>query len=409
MKLWIKYLIGITLGILAAIILPMENRTVSDTLSFLTELAIRFGRYTLLPTLFFGVAISVFKLRVGNHLWSVSLWIAATLVATAVVLTLLGLLSILIIQLPRIPIPTGKVTEVPSISVKELVFSLLPFSSFQSLLDGVYLLPVFVFAGLAGAGCSVDLSDSKPTISLFDSLARVSYSVMGFFVDMLAIGMIAISCYWMVDALAVFRAGMYLPLILMLLALFLLIVCVIYPLALRFLCQGTRSIRVLYASICPILVAFFSGDANLTLPVAMRHGSESLGIKRRVNSLSYPLLAIFARSGSALVTSVCFVMILRSYSSLSISLADIMWIGMSSLVLSFLLGGLPVGGTFVALTIMCTVYGRGFEAGYLLLKPAAAIIGACAAAIDAATMMCGSYFVAFKTKTIDHYDMKHFI
>ena len=409
MKLWIKYLIGITLGILAAIILPMENRTVSDTLSFLTELAIRFGRYTLLPTLFFGVAISVFKLRVGNHLWSVSLWIAATLVATAVVLTLLGLLSILIIQLPRIPIPTGKVTEVPSISVKELVFSLLPFSSFQSLLDGVYLLPVFVFAGLAGAGCSVDLSDSKPTISLFDSLARVSYSVMGFFVDMLAIGMIAISCYWMVDALAVFRAGMYLPLILMLLALFLLIVCVIYPLALRFLCQGTRSIRVLYASICPILVAFFSGDANLTLPVAMRHGSESLGIKRRVNSLSYPLLAIFARSGSALVTSVCFVMILRSYSSLSISLADIMWIGMSSLALSFLLGGLPVGGTFVALTIMCTVYGRGFEAGYLLLKPAAAIIGAFAAAIDAATMMFGSYFVAFKTKTIDHYDMKHFI
>ncbi len=409
MKLWIKYLIGITLGILAAIILPMENRTVSDTLSFLTELAIRFGRYTLLPTLFFGVVISVFKLRVGNHLWSVSLWIAATLVATAVVLTLLGLLSILIIQLPRIPIPTGKVTEVPSISVKELVFSLLPFSSFQSLLDGVYLLPVFVFAGLAGAGCSVDLSDSKPTISLFDSLARVSYSVMGFFVDMLAIGMIAISCYWMVDALAVFRAGMYLPLILMLLALFLLIVCVIYPLALRFLCQGTRSIRVLYASICPILVAFFSGDANLTLPVAMRHGSESLGIKRRVNSLSYPLLAIFARSGSALVTSVCFVMILRSYSSLSISLADIMWIGMSSLVLSFLLGGLPVGGTFVALTIMCTVYGRGFEAGYLLLKPAAAIIGAFAAAIDAATMMFGSYFVAFKTKTIDHYDMKHFI
>ena len=409
MKLWIKYLIGITLGILAAIILPMENRTVSDTLSFLTELAIRFGRYTLLPTLFFGVAISVFKLRVGNHLWSVSLWIAATLVATAVVLTLLGLLSILIIQLPRIPIPTGKVTEVPSISVKELVFSLLPFSSFQSLLDGVYLLPVFVFAGLAGAGCSVDLSDSKPTISLFDSLARVSYSVMGFFVDMLAIGMIAISCYWMVDALAVYRAGMYLPLILMLLALFLLIVCVIYPLALRFLCQGTRSIRVLYASICPILVAFFSGDANLTLPVAMRHGSESLGIKRRVNSLSYPLLAIFARSGSALVTSVCFVMILRSYSSLSISLADIMWIGMSSLVLSFLLGGLPVGGTFVALTIMCTVYGRGFEAGYLLLKPAAAIIGAFAAAIDAATMMFGSYFVAFKTKTIDHYDMKHFI
>ena len=409
MKLWIKYLIGITLGVLAAIIIPMDSRTASDVLNFLTELAIRFGRYTLLPTLFFGIAIAVYKLRLNKRILSVSFWILVVLVATAVMLTLLGLLSILIVQLPRIPIPTGKVTEIPSISIKELVLKLLPFSSFQSLLDGVYLLPVFIFAGLAGAGCSVDLGDSKATVSLFDSLARVCYSIMGFFVDMLAVGMIAISCYWMVDAMAVFKTGMYLPLIIMLFVLFLLVVCVIYPFALRFFCRGTRSIRVLYASITPILVAFFSGDSNLTLPVAMRHGSESLGIKRRVNSVSYPVFAIFARSGSALVTAICFIVILRSYSSLSISFADIMWIGTTSLCLSFLLGGMPVGGTFVALTIMCTTYGRGFEAGYLLLKPVAAIIGAFATAIDAATAMFGSYFVAFKTKSINHYDMKHFI
>ena len=409
MKLWIKYLIGITLGVLAALIIPMDSRTASDVLNFLTELAIRFGRYTLLPTLFFGIAISVYKLRLNKRVLSVSFWIIVVLVVTAVMLTVLGLLSILIVQLPRIPIPTGKVTEIPSISIKELVLKLLPFSSFQSLLDGVYLLPVFLFAGLAGAGCAVDLGDSKASVSLFDSLARVSYSVMGFFVDMLAVGMIAISCYWMVDAMAVFKTGMYLPLIIMLFVLFVLIVCVIYPFALRFFCQGTRSIRVLYASITPILVAFFSGDSNLTLPVAMRHGSESLGIKRRVNSVSYPVFAIFARSGSALVTAICFIVILRSYSSLSISFADIIWIGATSLCLSFLLGGIPVGGTFIALTIMCTSYGRGFEAGYLLLKPVAAIIGAFATAIDAATAMFGSYFVAFKTKSINHYDMKHFI
>ena len=409
MKLWIKYLIGITLGILEAIIIPMESRTASDVLNFLTELAIRFGRYTLLPTLFFGVAISVYKLRINNRIVSVSFWIIAVLAVTAVMLTILGLLSILIVQLPRIPIPTGKVTEIPSISVKELVLKLLPFSSFQSVLDGVYLLPVFVFAGLAGAGCSVDLGDSKATVSLFDSLARVSYSVMGFFIDMLAVGMIAISCYWMVDAMVVFKTGIYLPLIIMLFILFLLIVCVLYPLALRFFCPGTRSIRVLYASITPILVAFFSGDSNLTLPIAMRHGSESLGIKRRVNAVSYPVFTIFARSGSALVTAICFVVILRSYSSLSIFFAVILWIGVTSLCLSFILGGMPVGGTFVALTIMCTTYGRGFEAGYLLLKPVAAIIGAFATAIDAATAMFGSYFVAFKTKSINHYDMRHFI
>lgn len=409
MKIWIKYLIGITLGILAAIILPLESRFANDAMNFLSEFAIRFGRYTLLPTMFFGAAISVFKLRTGNRFWPVSLWIVVVLVATAMALTLIGLISILIIRLPRIPIPTGKVAEIASINVQELIFNLLPFSSFQSLADGVYLLPAFVFAGLAGAGCSVDISDSKPAVTLFDSLARVFYSVMSFFVDMLAVGMIAISCYWMVDAIAVFNEGLYLPLILMLFIISLLVICLLYPLVLRFTCKGTRSVRVLYASICPILVALFSGDANLTLPVAMRHGSESLGIKRRVNSIAYPIFSIFARSGSALITAVCFVVILRSYSSLSISFADVSWIAFTSFVLSFLLGGIPVGGTFVALTIMCTMYGRGFEAGYLLLRPAAGIIGAFATAIDAATAMFGSYFVAFKTKTIEHYDMKHFI
>lgn len=409
MKLWIKYLIGIVLGLFAAVIIPMESPLVSNALNFLAEFSIRFGRYTLLPTLFFGAAISVFKLRTGGRILSTSLWILVVLVAAAVTLALVGLLSILIVRLPRIPIPTSKVTEVASVSVRDLVMGLLPFSSFQSLMDGVYLLPAFVLAGLAGAGCAVDTSDSKVAISLFDSLARVSYSVMGFFVDMLAVGMIAVSCYWMVDAAAVFMAGMYLPLIAMLFVLFLLVVCVLYPLALRFFCRGTRSVRVLYASICPILTAFFSGDANLTLPVAMRHGSESLGIKRRVNSIAYPVLSIFARSGSALVTSICFVVILRSYFSLPISLADVLWIGTTSFVLSFVLGGIPVGGSFVALTIMCTMYGRGFEAGYLLLKPAAGVIGAFAAAIDAATIMFGSYFVAFKTKTIEHYDIRRFI
>jgi hypothetical protein len=55
------------------------------------------------------------------------------------------------------------------------------------------------------------------------------------------------------------------------------------------------------------------------------------------------------------------------------------------------------------------MYGRGFEAVYLLLKPAAAIICAYAAAVDAATAMFGSYFVSFKLKLTEHRDLQHFI
>lgn len=409
MKIWIKYIIGIALGIGVALLLPFENRSAANILSFLTELSVRFGRYTILPVLFFSVSVAVFKLRTTRKIMKTTTLIVSVLVVSAAILTLIGLLSILIVRLPRIPIPAGKLSEISSISIEDLVFKLFPYSGFEAFLDGVYLLPLFLFAGLAGAGCAVDEVTSKPTVTLFNSISKVAYHVMCFFVDMFAVGMIAISCTWFIEALPVFKTGIYTPLIIMLSVDFILIVFILYPVLMYLFCKGTHPFRILYASICPILVGFFSGDSNLTLPIALRHGAESLGMSRKTNAITYPVFSVFARGGSALVTSICFILILTSYSSLSIPFTDILWIAGTSFALSFLLGNIPVGGSFIALTVMCTMYGRGFEAGYLLLKPAALIIGSFATAIDAATTMFGSYFVAHKLKMTNLYDVKHFI
>ena len=67
------------------------------------------------------------------------------------------------------------------------------------------------------------------------------------------------------------------------------------------------------------------------------------------------------------------------------------------------------GGAFVSLTVLCTLYSRSFETGFLLLKPAAPIICSFAAAFDVLTAMFGSYIVAVKTKCIEHHGIKHFI
>ena len=54
MKLWFKYLIGIAIGITAAVILPQNNIHVQTTVEFISNLMLRFGRYMLLPVLFFS-------------------------------------------------------------------------------------------------------------------------------------------------------------------------------------------------------------------------------------------------------------------------------------------------------------------------------------------------------------------
>ena len=409
MKLWIKYLLGALLGIAAALILPASSDVVQSTAAYLNELAIRFGRYTLLPLLFFSVSYALYKLRSRKMIAKTALWTISVIVISSLVLTILGLLSILIVKLPRIPISSEKMSEVATVSIKDLLLQLLPFSSFTALHDGAYLLPAFVFAGLAGAGCASDESASKPVITFIESAAKLCYSIMSFFLEFMAVAMIAVGCYWTFSIRAVFVVKTFVPLTIMLLVDFVIVAGIIYPLVLYLLCKDRRPYRVLYASICPLLTAFFSGDANLSLLVNLKHGRDSLGIHRRINGLTFPLFSIFARGGTALVTSICFVMILRSYSSLGFSFNDVLWIFVMTFALSFIMCAFPSGGAFIALTVLCTAYSRGFEAGYLLLRPAIPVFCSFAAAFDALTAMFGSYIIAVKTRTIEHIAVRHYV
>ncbi len=409
MKIWIKYLLGCILGIIATLVLPTDNLVFQKIIAFLTDFAIRFGRYMLLPLLFFSMTISVCNLREENKLFKVFLQTVAVIVLSSFVLMFIGLISALLIKLPRIPISGEKLSTPIILGLSEKILNLLPDSPFEALLDGAFLVPLYVFAGFAGAGFASDRVVSKPAYNLFDSLSHVCYLIMSFFVDMLAIGMIAISCTWTIQFISLLKTGVYTGFIIMLFVDFVLIVGIIYPLIMRFIFKEMRPYRILYASIAPILTAFFSTDANLSLIVNIRHSKESIGIRRRLNSIVMPIFSSFGRGGTACVTAISFIVILRSYSGLGIAFTDIIWIALVSFGLSFVLGAIPMGGPFVAISVICSLYGRGFDAGYLLLKPAIPVICAVATAIDTVTALLGSYLIASKNKWIERKDMKKYI
>ena len=409
MRIWLKYLIGIAIGLISALVFSPSTAQGQAVLDFIVEIAVRFGRYALLPVLFFSVSISFFKLRDEKLLTKASLWTFSVIFSSSFALMLLGLVSALAIKLPRIPITTEKASEVSSFAWQTLITKLFPFSGFESLMDGAYLLPCFIFAGLAGAGAASVKNASKAAVGLFDSLSKVFYIVLSFFIEIFAVGMIAVMCRWTLDFISAVSSGVYNGLIIMLTADLFIVAFIIYPLILRFLCHEMHPYKVLYASICPFLVAFFSGDTNLALVLNLRHGKESLGIKRRINAFSFPLFSIFGRGGAALIQAAGFVLILRSYSSLGIPVLDVLWIAGVSFLLSFALAEIPLGGPFAAITSMCLLYGRGFESGYLLLKNAVPVICAYAAGIDALTAMFGSYIIAVKTKMIHHQELRKFI
>ena len=409
MKIWIKYLIGTTLGIIIAIIAYSDSVFFNSAVEFLSNIAIQFGRYSLYPVLFFGFTLSICKLRESRSLLKLSIYIAVFIIISSFLTALLGLVSVSISSPPRIPIFVEETSSVETLGVMESFLRLFPSSAFEAFVDGLYILPLCIFAGFAGAACAVDKNISKPVLTLFDSLSRVSYAVMAFFVDMFSIGLIALSVNWFIKFQAMLSTKFFTGLITLLLVDFFIIALIIYPLILKIICRDINPYKVLYAAIAPVCAAFFSGDTNLTLPILLRHSNESLGVRRRISSVSLPVFSVFGRAGSAMVVTISFIVILKSYSSLGISAKDMFWLVGISTLFSFFLGRFPVTGTYISLVAVCAIYGRGFESGFLILRPAAFFIGSIAAAIDALTAMVGTYIIGDLSKMTNTRNLRFFI
>ncbi|UTC82120.1 dicarboxylate/amino acid:cation symporter [Treponema denticola] len=409
MKIWIKYLIGSVLGIIIAAISSSDSAFLNAAVDFAANIAIQFGRYSLYPVLFFGFTVSISKLRESRSLLKLSIYIAVFIILSSLLAALLGLISISISSPPRIPIFVEETSSVENLGVMESFLRLFPSSAFEAFMDGLYILPLCIFAGFAGAACAVDKNISKPALTLFDSLSRVSYAVMAFFVDMFSIGLIAVSVNWFIKFQAMLSTKFFTGLVVLLLVDFFIIALIIYPIILKIICRDINPYKVLYASIAPVCAAFFSGDTNLTLPVLLRHSNESLGVRRRISSVSLPVFSVFGRAGSAMVVTISFIVILNSYSSLGISFEDRFWLVGISTLFSFFLGRFPITGTYVSLVAVCAIYGRGFESGFLILRPAAFFIGSVAAAIDALTAMVGTYIIGHLSKMTNTRTLRFFI
>lgn len=408
MKIWLKNLLGCILGVALALVLQSNNETAATVIRFLSDFALRAGKFALVPLLFFTMTASICGLRESKGLLKVALYtVFITLVSTAL-LTALGLASVLIFWKQRIPISVEEVTQVYSLDILQNILKLVPESNFESFIDGAYLLPVYIFAGFAGAGCASDKAAAKPTLTLFNSIAHVCYQIVCFFIDMFAIGLIAISCAWMFNMPKDIETSSLRYLILLVSADMAVIVLILYPLILRFALHERHPFRVLYACIASLLTAFFTADHNVTLAMNYRHARESLGVDSKIGSVALPVFSTFARGGAALVLAITFTVILKSYSDMPI-LSHLPWIFGVSFALSFFLGGMPTGGPVAALAVMCAMYGSGYETGYLIIKPIAFFLCSAAATIDAATSLFATYYIASREKLLQHREVRFYI
>ena len=407
MKVWVKLLIGSILGITLGFLLP-ENQQMMEWLIWLEQFALRVGRYAVIPVLVFALTIGIYELRHDGQFWPLLLKNCLMIAVVSVLVISLGVLVTLVFPPARIPILAEEQLEAIKLDIAGDINGLFPYNMFSALTgDGVYLFPACIFAFFFGIGLSYERSYSKPVIVLVDSLSHVFYNIALFFIEILGFIVIVLSCYWAICFREVLRTDIFLDLIL-LLGIFAAVLCFgIFPLLLYFIRPKTNPWAVLYGSLGPAIAAFFSGDINFSLPVLLSHTRENLGVQRKSSAVSLTLFTTFCRAGSAMVATVAFIVIFKSYSSLGITPAEILAISIRALVISLLLARHPGDGAYTALAVLCLGYGRGFEAGYLILKPLAFYLIAIGTFLDVMIASFATYVTARISGFVDEKNPAH--
>ncbi len=393
MKTFIQVLAGIIAGILLAILLPKDGAV----LAFISELSttiLSMGRYLILPLMFFTLIVSVCQLQRSNILFLSFLKLVGITAGFTLFLVLIGIGASLLSATGQIPVVIDGVQNVTVPSLKELVNLSFPnnfFSVFQSKLgpDNNQFVPLFILAILFGYFFTKSSKEEvEPTLNLVDSLSRIFYRINHYFTRISFIWVTILTCYFTVNIRSILDIQIFLPLIILLLSITLFIILIIYPAIFYYTCGRRSFIKYLIHQLPTLLVASVTGDQFFVGTVLIPNHKDKFKISRETSGFNLPFLTLFSKSGTALISVISFIVILKSYSSLEITASQILWVGVSSFLISFCLPTKPVGSAIASLYVLCSFYGfGGMEDSFIILSPAFPLIASITTLLNSATII----------------------
>ncbi|HDQ15017.1 MAG TPA: dicarboxylate/amino acid:cation symporter, partial [Sediminispirochaeta sp.] len=275
--------------------------------------------------------------------------------------------------------------------------------------SGDFLLPLVFFALFLGLNFSFDKVLTRPAVQLFESLSRVFYHMAKFLNEILGLGIVVLAGFFVSHIRLSDEIELYSQLILLLGLLTAFIVLGLYPALLYYFTGKRNPYKLLYAIAAPAVAAFFSGNSYFAMVPLTGHVKENLGVPRKVGAVTLPLFTLLSKAGTAMVTSITFVVILKSYSSLGIGFSEILWIMSFSLLISLLTSATPGLGVIAALAAIAGLYGRGIEEGFLIVYPILPILNSFAVFLDTITSGLGSLVVSYSEDNQKEIYAKDFI
>ncbi len=361
------------LGILLAVIFPNF-----PLVSGLAELYLRIGRFLAFPLFFTSLAVSVCQLRRSHQLLSILKKLFLFSLGTAILFTLTALLLSGILPLDRIPILSEArgwqslipfQNEIVDFDLSQTLRQIIPANSFEIFQNHQdVILPALLFAFLLGTQLYHDREEAEPVFNLFDSFSRMLYRLNLLFTKFLVFGLFSMAYVTILQIRSINGWHAYISLIRLVSLVSLLIIFGLQPLLYYLFSHKNpyREMKIFFPALIP---ALFTGDTRVNTLVTLRLLRENGGIKRKISALSLPFLTLFSKSGTAMVTAIGMLAILKSYSSLELTAFQVFLTALLAIASSFLLFSQSWLSVYTAIMMVCRFYGRGMEDGYILILP----------------------------------------
>ena len=405
MKIWVKYLLTICLGIALGTLIPMPD----NFISLIQSIAIGITLIILYPLELFSSAIGIYELHEEKRLLKVSFRTILYALIFIMSATILGI--VVSFFAPAIRIQLGeKIGTTPGLlTVGEILQKFFPTTIIDIFVNSNFILPLFAVTLFIGLSFSSNKYAGKVMLNVFESASELLWNINSFIIEILPFLFIFIAAAVTRSLLAIKDFANYAKLFQIIVIESILYIFGIIPLVIYSKRQKRNPYKILYGMLATGLSALFIPHAYASVTTGIKHLKESLGIRRRINATTLPLAITFGRAGTVLISTTAFIVVLSSYSQIGLTVQSIFWILLWLPITGFLCGASANLGVLSAIAFVCSVYGRGFESGFVLLLPIALPLFLIGNLMDSITYMTIAYCSNTSEEDVVEHEMRHFI
>jgi dicarboxylate/amino acid:cation (Na+ or H+) symporter, DAACS family len=362
MKLWVKILIALILGVIVGLIMTALGLS-TEFFKPVGDIFLRLINMIIVLLVLSSMTVGITSIHDPQKLGRVGLKsLFLYLVTTA------GSIAIGIFFAKLFSIGSGMglttttevmIRETPSIG--EIILQIIPYNPMASLVEG-NVLQIIVFALFLGISINFAGERGRPLLEFLESLADVMYRLTSIVMEFSPIGVFAIMAWvtgtYGIDTL--YELGFFLGTYYL--------ACAVQVVVI--LC----GILYFFAKVSPlpffrgmgdaIMLAFSTSSSSATLPVTMHCVQENLGVSKNITRFILPLGSTVNMNGSGLFQGMAVIFIANAYG------IDLGWMKMLTIVVTATLSAIGAAGIpgtgFIMLSVVFTSVGLPIEGLALL-------------------------------------------